>query len=350
MKFTVEIKPLREAVAAASAVIKTRNVIPVLACVRIEAKDSRLSVSATDLDTWVTATCDAAVTIPGVAVVDANLLSRWLAAAGGLIHAEAGESLSLTSGRLSLTLPTHDAADFPEALTATGAEIVGGIDALTLCEPFASKEEARPNLRGVCFGAKAVATTGYIMCVAEASEASGLIIPTEAVATIRKAKATRIFDCGHMWRAEGEGLAMVGKCLDYVFPDWQRAIDVQQDPLCEVDADVLLDAIQAATLGQAKWVLLSGAGGEISVKGENFLPGFTPVSSASVACDAQQGFTQLFSTGLLVTALTPMRGRVVSICAHGSMGLSFRAAGAPDTYAYSLRDHRNGLPEAQVAA
>lgn len=78
---TCLVADLRNAVAAAAQVIERRNTIPVLDCLHIEPCKNALVVSGTNLDAWMTASCEAVCAKGKPFCVPARVMQSLLAGA-----------------------------------------------------------------------------------------------------------------------------------------------------------------------------------------------------------------------------------------------------------------------------
>ena len=74
MKFTIERGALLRTLGHVHNVVERRNTIPILSNVLIEARDGRLSLTATDLDLAIVETVECAVSQPGATTAPAHTL------------------------------------------------------------------------------------------------------------------------------------------------------------------------------------------------------------------------------------------------------------------------------------
>ena len=157
---TVDAREFRDALRLASIVVRRKNSVPVLSCVRLTARAGVVTIAGTDLDQEIVAT------LPGVtgAEIDVALppsLLGYVAGAGDVltITKEPDESYRLACGAASLRLSgssTIPAADFPvpplmewETLAEVGEAKLRGW--LNMVAGAISTEEVRYYLNGAFF-------------------------------------------------------------------------------------------------------------------------------------------------------------------------------------------------------
>lgn len=316
MMFQINSKDMLAAVVAASAPI-SRSTVPVLECVLIRA-DGRLSISGTNMDTLVSAVCDASVTDPGAKAVNAVALQQFLKSIGDTaLTVDVSDQATFSGGRAKLVLPFFDEDEFPQMMGAdTPHEVEGGADAIAFCASFASTEDARYYLGGVHFSESgAVATDGRRMAICPVTSPITATVPNAAMRTISAVlkKGGRLFLGENAWRVESENIIARGKLVDGTFPDWQRIIP-RGDVFVEFDADEMSDAINTATSGMAPNVFLRGAGDTISIAGY----GVQNVE-ASAECPAiiHQDFAGAVNAKYLLSACAACAGNTVTVAGTG---------------------------------
>ena len=239
---------LADALAAANLVIQSRNSIPILANVLLDAAGGCLTVSATDIDMTVSRHIDIApkaklkTTIPGKPA--AKFLSTLDCEELGIEIQ--GDGLALNNGTVKMKVPMLPAEDFPRLdagegkaakITLPAPDLLKAFDAVSFA---ISTEETRYYLNGVYFThhegrVRMVATDGHRMAVYDSVKTDKFpdcIVPRLAVAAIRKrlAKVTtdveiavcagspRKRKCRFSWGRE----SWLTKTIDGTFPDYQR--------------------------------------------------------------------------------------------------------------------------------
>lgn len=319
MRFSIERDAFLAAARRAAAVIKSRNTIPVLACVLIEAKDNALRISASNIDMWTTATVEAAGARNGAACIDAAKLVAWLTACpkNTLVHFDMNENgvVAASAGGLAATMATLPQEDFPVARDSDkGTEVAGFIPAMRTCLPFASREETRYHMCGVAISqGSAVATDAHRACAVAigAPPEIAAIVPSAACAVIASAGPdARLWVSDRTWSCEDEGFTSAGKLIDGTYPDWTRVFG-EADRAGEADADDLGAAFLSVLMAsdeRSKGVLMK-AGGETLV--------LTCRSVAMMATAEVAWSGGKFSLGINARyakdALAPFAGNVVKI-------------------------------------
>ncbi|MGH6719503.1 MAG: DNA polymerase III subunit beta, partial [Alphaproteobacteria bacterium] len=211
MKLAIERAQLFKALNHVQSVVERRNTIPILSNVRLDGRDGRLELTATDMDLEVIESVDAHVGADGNTTASAHLahdIVRKLpdGAEVALETSDDGARLALRCGRSRFALPCLPVDDFPVMTDADfdhefalPAEVVRRLIDRTR---FAiSTEETRYYLNGIHLHARpepepavlcAVATDGHRLARFEtqlpdgAGAMPGVIVPRKAVLELRK--------------------------------------------------------------------------------------------------------------------------------------------------------------------
>ncbi|WP_422073938.1 hypothetical protein [Tranquillimonas rosea] len=351
MRLEVEAPALQKAVETASLPIRRMNV-PILSCVHIIAEDARLRVIGSNMDMEAQAICAAAVSEAGTCNVNAADLARAVKSAKGAVSVEIdGDYLRLVMSGANIALPILD-QEFPRLKKPEDhEEIEGAGKALRGLTPFMLKDENQASMSGVCFDdGSAIATTGKRLARFGVTGGKGQIIPGAAIPAICKILASdaRLFAGERTWRVEAEGVALAGKLVDAKFPPWRRIV-IEPDPVCAFDADEMLSAVDRATLGQARDLLIEIKDGTATLSGEKW-PAHHIDAKASVRCDeGDMQFVCLASD--LIECLKPFAGSVVDM-SLSQQGYRFSASERPDDFTMTgaMADSRNRLPVKAEAA
>ncbi len=265
MKFKADRATLIKALAHIQSVAEKRNTIPILANVRIEVADSKLTLTATDMEIAVveevaaSAARDGQITAPAATLYE---IVRKLPD-GAEVELDLNpetQQLRLRAGRFATNLVTLPVDDFP-SMTAGPLPHRFNLAALALRglidrTRFAiSTEETRYYLNGIYLHAtqsgetqvlRAVATDGHRLARVEiepvpegASGMPGVIIPRKTVAELRKLideesgdieiglSDTRIqFKAGTVM--------LTSKLIDGTFPEYERVIPKDNDKVLRV--------------------------------------------------------------------------------------------------------------------
>lgn len=277
----VHVKAMREALAACLAVVESRNTIPILSNVLIEAEPAgkQLALTATDLDLQIRRPVALEEGLKADAgamrlTVGADLLGRIMGKLPGdataeLSHAEKDGRLTVTAGRSRFVMPTLPVTDFP---ILAGVEEDGAahfeldcrsLAAVIAAEKFAiSTEEARYYLNGILLHATegamltAAATDGhklvrYRMDAPDGANAMrDTIVGRKMIGVIEKLIAHA--DEGAAMEVSiaprrirfllPDDSELIGKPIDGQFPDYTRVIPPGGSPM-RFDPVVLAQAV-----------------------------------------------------------------------------------------------------------
>jgi DNA polymerase-3 subunit beta len=327
MKFQIERTAFVNAVKRASGVISPRNTLPVLACVHVSAADNTVSVQGSNMDEWITAKEEAAVSAPGSACINAAQLGAWLGAApkGALVTCEIKrDRVVMTAGKATASFATLPSEDYPSVTTLKGGvELVGAIPAIVTAAPYASDELSRFYLCGVAINqGHAVATNGHILCAVDVSAPEGVavIIPTQGVRQIATTSpAARLWVGDHAWSCEDAGVTMGGKLIDGTFPDWQRIVPRDLPNVAVIDADALSEAVKQVVMAaedKARSVMLAGAGDQVAITCRG-----GAMDAAAVVEYEGKPFDIGMNSKYVQTAMATFDGRVINMATDRNMAL-----------------------------
>ena len=279
---------LTQALTLATKSSDTRNRVPILGCVLVDAN----GVSATDMET------DIAVRVPvpgweGPArPMNAKALLAAVKAAGANLASVAPNAVTLTNGA-TIAVETMDAEDFPPC-TAGDLPTVFDMPAAALAGSLIrtahaeSKEETRYYLRGTYLHAhgdtlRAVAIDGHRMVVTdtalpdEAAGMPGVIVPSAATKLLRVilgkkpdgAVSVRLSGT-HIQVVSGP-VTLTSKLVDGSFPDYLRVIPRDPTPRMAVAAADFRAAVKIVTAGADKGATVAIGDGALRC-GANRIP------------------------------------------------------------------------------
>lgn len=242
MKFSCDGASLSKALRTACSVIKSRNAVPVLECVKIEAQGEQVTVSSTDLDIFVSVDIEASVTEPGVAVAGGSVV-RGLVRSGHAAFETEGDVLVFRGASSSARLNTHEPNTFPIFKEAEQANpIKSPVQDILACMAFASDDETRWYICGVCVDeSHIVATDGHRCLIIEGGGGQGQIMPRMAEPLLRMIPEADISLGESLWFAETPTVRACGKLIDGTFPDWRSV-----SPLIDYTATALADEVKSA--------------------------------------------------------------------------------------------------------
>ena len=271
MKLTIERAALLKSLGHVQSVVERRNTIPILSNLKLEAKDGKLSLNATDMDLDIAESVVCTLSRPGATTAPAHTLydivRKLPEGAQVALEVDNGDKMVLSSGRSRFTLSCLPGDDFP---VLSGGDL-GYEFSLTVDEAKAlidktrfaiSTEETRYYLNGIYLHIaerdgvnllRCVATDGHRLASMEVpmprgtEGMPGVIVPRKAVGELRKLLdetntevAISLSDV--KIRFSFDDTVLTSKLIDGTFPDYQRVIPEGNDK----QLDVLTKAFSAA--------------------------------------------------------------------------------------------------------
>ena len=274
MKFSVDRAVLLKALAHVQSVVERRNTIPILANVLLEARESGLKLTATDMEIAVVEE------VPGVTVARGGRTTAPAATLYEIVrklpetakveldHPGGDAQLTLRAGRFDTKLSVLPVEDFPSMtegkLPHKFSLPAGALRELVDRTRFAiSTEETRYYLNGIyrhateSGGAKvlrAVATDGHRLARVEeplpegASAMPGVIIPRKTVNELRKL-AEEVQDEVQVALSDTKirfslgPVQLTSKLIDGTFPEYERVIPRGNDKVLRVAKDAFAAAV-----------------------------------------------------------------------------------------------------------
>ncbi|MFG1319869.1 DNA polymerase III subunit beta [Xanthobacter autotrophicus] len=351
-------KVVAAALEHAARLVPTRNTIPILSNVLLDARTrpdgtGELVITATDLDQSVTLTIPAEVASPATVTAPAAILSDALKRAPKDATAsfaqegtfeQAGNDLVVKYGRSRFRLQTLPPDDFPTLGTplaplpqVAGTKVAFSIAADALCAMFdaveaaISSEETRYYLCGIYLHHKAgklraVATNGHVLSLYEvdAPEGSagleGVILPRGLVKTLRglwgRSKETlRVAVDKSRIAVEGEGIAITSKLIDGTYPDYERVVPKAGETALRTTPAALTGAIErvmTVDAGKVRSVKMMMEGGEVSLSARHEGSGATETLEAEPD-NLAEGYAIGFNARYALDALRSLSGAAIEI-------------------------------------
>ncbi len=295
MKLTIERSALLRSLGHVQSVVERRNTIPILSNVKVEARDGRLHLNATDMDLDISESVEAEVSGPGETTAPAHTLYEIVRKLpeGSQVELETGEDslVTLRSGRSRFTLsclPTEDfpvmsGGDLPQQFRLPAGELRGLIDRTRFA---ISTEETRYYLNGIYLHAaqrdgvdvlRAVATDGHRLASVEmplpegATGMPGVIIPRKTVGELRKlidetGEDVTVALSETKIRFSFDDAVLTSKLIDGTFPDYERVIPSENDKVLDVDCRQFaeaVDRVSAISTEKSRAVKLAVAPGNL---------------------------------------------------------------------------------------
>jgi DNA polymerase-3 subunit beta len=268
MQFEVAKQILLKAIANVNGAVEKKNTIPVLQNIKIEAKDDKVVLSATDMDILVTSTFESDMKKGGTTTVPAQMffdIVRKIPEGAIMISQESPSILQIKSGKSKYSLPCIEASEFPNLSEGElGGEIV--IESAKLVEMidktrFAiSSDETRYYLNGLYlqglkrdsgFELRCVATDGHRLALSfmplDLKTPFGVIIPKKSVAEIRRiidgAKSLKIAVSRVKIKVVADQTTIVSKLIDGEFPDYDKVLPKNNTRIAVINKKEFFDSI-----------------------------------------------------------------------------------------------------------
>jgi DNA polymerase III subunit beta len=271
MKLTAAREDLLAPLQSVIGVVERRQTMPVLANVLLAARENRLSVTGTDLEVELVATCTVSVQQPGdITVPGRKLLDifRSLPEKVSVTLSTEGERVSVRAGRSRFTLSSLPASEFPlveeinaqQTLTMPQGEFRRLIDKTHFSM---AQQDVRYYLNGLLLetdgkALRAVATDGHRLALCE-TELSGkartsqqVIVPRKGVLELQRILGTEsnielAVGTNHV-RAQIGDIRFTSKLIDGRFPEYARVIPSSPPKTVEADRESLRQALQRTAI------------------------------------------------------------------------------------------------------
>ncbi len=268
MQFEVAKQILLKAISSVNGAVEKKNTIPVLQNIKIEAKDDKVVLSATDMDILVTSAFDSDMKKGGATTVPAQMffdIVRKIPDGAIMISQESPSILQIKSGKSKYSLPCIEASEFPNLSEGElGAEVE--VDA----EKFAkmidktrfaiSNDETRYYLNGLYlqamktdsgFELRTVATDGHRMAlsflVTDLKIPFGVILPKKSVAEIRRiidgSKAIKLAVSRVKIKIITDQTTIVSKLIDGEFPDYDKVLPKNNTQIAVINKKIFFDCV-----------------------------------------------------------------------------------------------------------
>jgi DNA polymerase-3 subunit beta len=259
--------------------IAAKSTMPILDTVKLVVDDGRVTLTATNLETTISARLGAKVETPGACCVPAKVLAELVHGFPNdrIICALDGQILTLTVAHYQTTVECLDIDDFPnipQVQATADAPLAFIRDLVTLVAPVASTDDTRAALRGVNVSlngtAEAMAGDGFRLARLEHAlegatiPAVAALIPARALHAAGKALKTldeQPVRIGVTKAAAGDAFGAVSACvidagdiqiitsiIDGTFPDVARVIPEQFTTRVVIETEELRKAVVVASI------------------------------------------------------------------------------------------------------
>ena len=267
MKLSLSREQLLVPLQSVMGVVERRQTMPILANVLLAARNDQLSVTGTDLEVELVASCQATVQTPGdITVPGRKLLDivRSLPDKAAITLNRDGERTVLKAGRSRFVLSSLAATEFPliEDIGARQSLRVARADARRLIDKThfsMAQQDVRYYLNGTlleCEGKllRAVATDGHRLSLAETqlleavSGKQQVIVPRKGVLELQRilggaGELELSIGTNHI-RAQIGDIRFTSKLIDGKFPEYSRVVPASPPNIMTSGKDDLRTALQ----------------------------------------------------------------------------------------------------------
>ncbi len=270
MQFDVTKQVLLKAISSVNGAVEKKNTIPVLQNIKIEARDEKVVLSATDMDILVTSSFSAGMKNGGSTTVPAQMffdIVRKIPDNSSIIIAqESATILQIKSGKAKYSLPCIDSGEFPNLSEGELGEEIE-VDAEKLAKMidktrFAiSNDETRYYLNGLFlqavnkeagFELRTAATDGHRLALSflstpQIKDAFGVILPKKSVAEIRRIidglKTIKIAVSRVKIKITSEQTTIISKLIDGEFPDYDKVLPKNNNQIALINKKAFFDCV-----------------------------------------------------------------------------------------------------------
>jgi DNA polymerase III subunit beta len=273
MKLTTNRASLVECLGIANKAVSSRSSIQVLSGVLLDAGESAVLVSATDMEISLRVPLAARVERAGSLVVPARILTdiaRTLPGGDVVIEQRPGETqVEIKAGESQFALHSLPAVDFPQLPVFTDAGFTvqkqAFVETIDRVAPSASRDETRPVLTGVLIYfarnlVRMVATDSYRLSVKETPVESSVgdkfqaIVPARTLSELSRIaggvsdETITVVPTENQVLFELGGISLISRLIDGQFPNYKQLIPDTFDYEVPVDREELLEAVRRVGL------------------------------------------------------------------------------------------------------
>jgi DNA polymerase-3 subunit beta len=245
MKLTIQKSELAQALAAVSAVVSSRNSLPYLQMVKLEALDAgAISVTATDMECFYTRILNAEIGQPGSCLVPAARIKEWLGIVSGEITLQTVENhIKLTSsGGGTIKFSTIESEKFPK-LPETTASPIATADFAPLkhiTPAIIGSNEGRPQLEAVFIesdvdGLIGASTNGRqvatVAIKAKVGQFAPVALPSKYVSIVAGLGECEMSESKNDLHLANKTTMLSVRKTEHGVPNWRRAVYNEQFPI-----------------------------------------------------------------------------------------------------------------------
>ena len=250
MRATTQREALLQTLSKVKSAVATKSTLPVLGNILVRAGGGELTLTATDLEVALTASCKANVTRQGAIAVLPKTLEAFLKAVKEntvTLSLVDKTHLKVEAGAIT-TLEGFEAQDYPKVPGVKGKAVVvtGLADALKQISYAMARDEARPALTGVHFASEngtmvLAASDGFRLAetkVKSKEQIEPTIVPAKAIQLVERLMPGKVSI--HRVKESktrpsisfvGEGLIITALVIVSKFPDYKHIIPKNGSPL-----------------------------------------------------------------------------------------------------------------------
>jgi DNA polymerase-3 subunit beta len=273
MKLSTSRESLLKPLQAVIGVVERRQTMPVLANILLQASDSTLAITATDLEVELLATTEVDsievpgdITVPGRKLLD---ICRALPEGANVTITLKGDRLTVQSGRSKFVLSSLPAAEFPvvENIDSEREISISQADLRYLLDKThfsMAQQDVRYYLNGLLLETskgqlRAVATDGHRLALcdialqnADDDEPNQVIMPRKGVLELQRLldgdeEVKIVLGSNHI-RINVGNIRFTSKLIDGRFPDYDRVIPDTKSNVVKSSRDKLRQGLQRAAI------------------------------------------------------------------------------------------------------
>jgi len=269
MQFEVAKQVLLKAIANVNGAVEKKNTIPVLQNIKIEAKDDKVVLLATDMDILVTSSFESDMKTSGSTTVPAqmffDIVRKIPDGSSVMISQDSPTIMQIKSGKSKYSLPCIDASEFPnlsegelsEEIEVEAEKFAKMIDKTRFA---ISNDETRYYLNGLFlqalqkdsgFELRTIATDGHRLAlsflVSDLKAPFGVILPKKSVAEIRRiidgSKKVKIAVSRVKIKITTDQATIVSKLIDGEFPDYDKVLPKNNTQIAVINRRNFFDCV-----------------------------------------------------------------------------------------------------------
>lgn len=296
MKFIVSSSYLLQQIQTLGGVINNNNTIQILDNFLFELNENELKVSASDLETVITATLNVDSTDTGIIAIPARLLLDTLKTFAEqpltFIADENSHIVEISSSQGKYALAYADGDEFPEApeiIEGKSASVTGDILSTAIAKTIfaTSNDDLRPVMCGVLFqfnadGLTFVATDAHKLVKyshenVEAKEDADFIVPKKPLNLLKgilsssEEKVQMEFNASNV-KFTFDNIEMTCRLIDGKYPNYQGVIPTENPNILNIERQQFLNSVRRVSIFASKTthqIRLSLSGSELKISAED---------------------------------------------------------------------------------